>query len=118
MLHHDTASQSGFLKPENFHGEPDECEMCGSPNHLQITDGGIKLVLREYKTAKTMGAYINELPEDLCTVLRHHLKDGRGYLFTGRGGEQFQSTPDVYKLGKPALAASIEEAMCLDLVAA
>ena len=90
--------RADFSNLRIFHYEPDEREMCQSPNHLQITQSGIKLVLREYKTAKTFGEYAHQLPEDLCTVLRLHTKDGREYLFTGRGGEQFSVSPNVHEL--------------------
>lgn len=83
--------RADFSNLRIFRKEPEDHEMRESPNYLQIKESSITLVLKEFKTAKTMGDYVNDLPDDLCAVLRHHLKDGREYLFTGRGGEQFQS---------------------------
>lgn len=84
--------RADFSNLRIFRYKPDEHERSKNPNYLQIADNKYTLILKEYKTAKTMGEYVNELPEDLCTVLRNYIKDDQAYLFTGRGGEQFQST--------------------------
>lgn len=81
--------RADFANIRIFRKEPEQHEARESPNYLQVTDSSITLVLKEYKTAKSMGDYVNELPEELCVVLRNHIEDGQKYLFTGRGGEQY-----------------------------
>lgn len=59
-------------------------------NYMIIGKKGIKMVISQYKTAKTLGTIVEELPADLSKEIRASLKTmPRTFLFTDSYGKPF-----------------------------
>jgi hypothetical protein len=79
-------------------------------NYILLGKKGVKLVVSQYKTAKTLGTIMLDLPTDLVREIRASLKtmprqflftDSYGKPFTDNGFSKFVSTRFKEVFGKP-----------------
>ncbi len=103
-------------------GEDTEDVVKENPNYLVIADGGMKLVLNEYKTKKQVNSttrqskrYEQELPLELVTVIQDSLKrQPRTYLVVSAKGEPYHKPNSFTHLVRRVLFSVFKKTMSIN----